>query len=63
MARPGAPVIHRVGLRRQLWRLAAAGCFVVVGETTPSGSRDWIVPIVAALGGFASMDRATREDR
>ena len=51
--------MQRVGARRQLWRLGAATCFVVVGQTIPSGTRDWFVPIVAALAGFACMDAAT----
>ena len=56
----GGLVMQRVGARRQLWRLASATCFVVVGQTIPSGTRDWFVPIIAALAGFACMDAATR---
>lgn len=52
-------VIHRVGWRRQLWRLGAAASFAVVGATTPPVAGDWYVPIVAAVIGFACLDGAS----
>lgn len=45
--------------RRQLWRLACATSFVIVGKIGfPSGQRDWFVPILLGIGGFVAMDRA-----